>query len=286
MKHLVLGSEGQIGYELTRYLESKGHEVLTFDIVSDIRQDLRIRENFELISKIEACDFIHFLAFDVGGSRYLQTYQSSYEFISNNVCLMEYTFEIIKKYKKPFIFASSQMSSMGHSPYGVLKSIGEYYTKSLGGIVVKFWNVYGLERDLSKAHVITDFVLKARTYKTIEMLTDGSEVRQFLHAEDCSRCLLALANQYDNVDRAMPLHITSFEWTSIMQIAEIVADLYPNTKIVAAAEKDNVQQDAKNEPCDDIKLYWSPKIDIKAGIKRISEEIEKSISLEDVGKTK
>ena len=83
MKHLVLGSEGQIGYELTRFLESEGHEVLTFDIVTDSRQDLRIRKNVELILKIEACDFIHFLAFDVGGSRYLQTYQGSYDFISN-----------------------------------------------------------------------------------------------------------------------------------------------------------------------------------------------------------
>ena len=75
MKHLVLGSEGQIGYELTRFLKARGHDVLTFDIVADSGQDLRIRHNAELTSKIEECDFIHFLAFDVGGSRYLQSYQ-------------------------------------------------------------------------------------------------------------------------------------------------------------------------------------------------------------------
>jgi len=274
MKHLVLGSEGQIGYELTRYLRAQGYEVETFDIVADPRQDLRINKNIELIARIEDCDFIHFLAFDVGGSRYLQTYQNSYEFISNNVRLMEYTFELIKRYEKPFIFASSQMSSMSYSPYGVLKAIGEYYTKSLNGIVVKFWNVYGLERDLNKAHVITDFILKARRDKKIEMLTDGTELRQFLHAEDCSRCLLALADRYDEVDRQMPLHVTSFEWISILQIAEIIAKLYPNTKIEPAPSKDQVQKDARNEPSENILRYWSPAIDIKAGIKQISDEIE------------
>jgi len=34
---------------------------------------------------------------------------------------MENTFSLIKKYNKKFIFASSQMSNMGYSNYGVLK---------------------------------------------------------------------------------------------------------------------------------------------------------------------
>ena len=35
------------------------------------------------------------------------------------------------------------MSNMTHSPYGILKSIGETYTRALKGLIVKFWNVYG-----------------------------------------------------------------------------------------------------------------------------------------------
>ena len=53
------------------------------------------------------------------------------------------------------------MSNMDFSPYGTLKRLGEEVTKSLNVIYVKFWNVYGIERDIKKSHVVTDFVLKA-----------------------------------------------------------------------------------------------------------------------------
>jgi nucleoside-diphosphate-sugar epimerase len=71
-------------------------------------------------------------------------------------------FNLLKKYNKKFIFASSTMSNMINSNYGVLKKIGESYSKSLGGIIVKFWNVYGIEKDMKKSHVITDFILNAK----------------------------------------------------------------------------------------------------------------------------
>jgi hypothetical protein len=42
------------------------------------------------------------------------------------------------------------MSNMSYSPYGVLKNVGELYTKSLNGLIVKFWNVYGIEKTMKK----------------------------------------------------------------------------------------------------------------------------------------
>ena len=72
--------------------------------------------------------------------------------------MMVNAFEYIARYKKPFVFASSQMSNMSYSPYGVMKRVGELYTQSLNGLIVKFWNVYGIEKDMEKAHVITDFI--------------------------------------------------------------------------------------------------------------------------------
>ena len=50
------------------------------------------------------------------------------------------------------------MSNMDFSTYGTLKRLGEDITKSLNCLYVKFWNVYGIEKDLQKAHVVTDFV--------------------------------------------------------------------------------------------------------------------------------
>ena len=45
-----------------------------------------------------------FLAFDVGGSKYIKKFQSSYKFLMNNLMIMVNTFELLAKYKKPFLF--------------------------------------------------------------------------------------------------------------------------------------------------------------------------------------
>jgi nucleoside-diphosphate-sugar epimerase len=273
MKYLVLGSSGQVGLELCKFLKKEGHEVVEFDIVADESQDLRIPNVLDEI--IRDVDFVMFLAFDVGGSRYLKKYQHTYEFINNNVRLTLFTFETLKKYQKPFIFASSQMANMSYSPYGVCKSIGEVYAKALNGLTVKFWNVYGPEHDMEKSHVITDFIIKARQGK-IEMMTDGKEERQFLHAEDCSRCLMALSEKYDEIDRDSKLHITNFEWNTILEIAEIIKEFIP-CDIFPSEEIDSVQMNKRNEPDPYILNFWNPKISIKEGIEKIIKEITKTI---------
>ena len=100
MKYLVLGSSGQIGLELCKFLRKEGHDVTEFDIVNNQSQDLRIPEILE--NYIKETDFVMFLAFDVGGSRYLKKYQHTYEFIDNNARLTVNTFETIKKQQNEF----------------------------------------------------------------------------------------------------------------------------------------------------------------------------------------
>ena len=269
MKYLVLGSSGQVGLELCKFLRNEGHDVTEFDIVNDQSQDLRIPEVLE--NYIKETDFVMFLAFDVGGSRYLKKYQHTYEFIDNNARLTVNTFETIKKYNKPFIFASSQMANMSYSPYGVCKSLGEIYAKALNGLTVKFWNVYGPEHDLEKSHVITDFILKAKNGK-IEMLTDGKEERQFLHAEDCSNALMILSQKYDEIDREKNLHITNFEWNTILDVANIIKDYIP-CEILPSSEIDTVQLNKRNEPDTYILNFWKPEISLRDGIEKIIKEI-------------
>ena len=181
---------------------------------------------------------------------------------------MNNVFDLIKKYNKPFIFASSQMSNMSYSTYGVLKAIGERYTEALGGLIVKFWNVYGYEQDEEKSHVITDFIKMANEYKTIHMKTDGGEVRQFLYGDDCAECLVKLSEQYNNIERDKQLHITNFEWDSVYNIAEIIQEL-TDCKIIKGENKDTVQLDKRNEPDPYILNFWKPKTTLKEGIKNV-----------------
>ena len=164
---------------MTEYLRDKGHQVREFDKNNIEHQDLTWIPNHMLKDTIRNTDFVFFLAFDVGGSHYLKKYQHTFGFIDNNARMMANVFGYLSEFNKPFIFASSQMSSMSYSPYGVMKRVGELYTKSLNGLIVKFWNVFGIENDMEKAHVITDFIAKGFETGTIDMMTDGTEEREF-----------------------------------------------------------------------------------------------------------
>ena len=278
-KILVLGSGGQVGAYLTEYLRCVDVEVMEFDITNGPDQDMTVIPNGELEAKIYMADFVYFLAFDVGGSHYLKKYQHTFNFIDNNTRLMANAFGLIEKYKKPFVFASSQMSNMSYSPYGVLKRVGELYTKSLGGLIVKFWNVYGIEKDMDKAHVITDFIRKGFETGVIDMMTDGTEAREFLYAEDCCEALETVMDEYDNLSCDDELHITTGVYTTVLEIASEIKSLFSGIgkeiKITPAQSKDEVQKDARNEPDPYIKEFWQPTTSVKEGLKKVFEEMKK-----------
>ena len=276
---LILGSSGQIGAHLTEYLKAKDYDVREFDAVNGEHQDMTEIPNIELHRNIMVADFIFFLAFDVGGSHYLKKYQHTFNFINNNTRVMANAFTLIEKYNKPFVFASSQMSNMSYSPYGVMKRVGELYTKSLGGLIVKFWNVYGIERDMEKAHVITDFIKKGFETGTIDMMTDGTEEREFLYAEDCCEALETLMEQYSDFTSDDELHITSGVSTSILEIAQQIqlyfGGISKEVEIVPSSSKDEVQKDARNIPDTYIRKWWKPKTNITLGIGKVFEEMKK-----------
>ena len=276
----VLGSSGQIGAYLSEYLSKKGHIVREFDVVNGEHQDMTHIPNVYLRNAIMESDFVFFLAFDVGGSRYLKKYQHTFDFVNNNTRLMANAFGLLQEYDKPFVFASSQMSNMSYSPYGTLKRVGELYTESLGGLIVKFWNVYGIEKDHDKAHVITDFIRKGFEEGDFEMMTDGEEVRQFLYAEDCCEGLEAVMKNYDEFYANDPLHITNFDYTSIREVAIIIENEFKligkPINIIPGEASDSVQLDKRNEADRFIEQYWSPKTDLETGIAKVFEAMKKN----------
>jgi nucleoside-diphosphate-sugar epimerase len=268
MKHLVLGSSGQIGNCIVDYFKNQGEEVIEFDIERDLNEDLRISNNSLLEEKIKECDIVHFLAFDVGGAKYLEKYQDTYPFISNNIKIMANTFELIQKHNKPVLFASSQMSELGYSTYGQLKSIGEKMTKDLNGIVVRFWNVYGYEKDEEKSHVITDFIKMAKYEGVIKMRTDGQESRQLLYGDDCAECLLVISKKYRTLNRNKNYHITNFDWIKVIDVAKIIQNI-SGCEIIPSTRQDQTQKNAMNNADSYILKLWQPKTTLEEGINKL-----------------
>ena len=265
---LVLGSAGQIGTGLVRKLNESGYLVTQFDIYSDKSQDLR-NSHSNLESLLRKTNFVFFLAFDVGGSKYLDTYQNSFTFIQNNIEIMSNTFKLLQKRQNRFIFASSQMAEMNYSNYGILKLLGEKYTNAItNGKYVRFWNVYGIENVEEKFHVITDFINMAKKDKLIRMRTDGEESRDFLYIDDCSEALIYIMKNFDTIQKSLPLHIASFRYTKIIDVARIIA-MKLNAKILKGAKQDNVQLNAMKDPDPAILEFWKPKINLNDGIDSI-----------------
>ncbi len=273
-KILILGSEGQIGSHLADYLKNKKRfEIIKFDLVLGQKFDLRNFNNKLLKKYIQQSDFVFFLAFDVGGSRYLKKYQRSYDFLINNILIMGNVFKLLKESKKKFLFASSQMSNMDFSPYGTLKRLGEDITKSINGVYVKFWNVYGIEKQLDKSHVITDFILMALEKKKIDMLTNGKETREFLYADDCSAGLFKIMNKFDYFKKIKKeLHLTTAKKTKVIDIAKIVKKILKkkniDVRINRSTSKDDVQKNKSNEANKFLFNFWKPNYTIESGIEK------------------
>ncbi len=268
MKILVLGSAGQIGQPTCEFLRKNGHEVLEYDIVYGCEQDLR-EDYYGLFRAMLSVDFVYYFASDVGGAKYLEKAQDTFNFINNNMRIMSNVFSCLKDSERPFIFTSSQMAALDHSTYGILKRLGEKMTTDLGGLFVRLWNVYGPETDEEKSHAVTDFVNMAKRDGVIRMRTDGSESRQFLYAEDCAGAFLALTNQYDKLDKSKNYHITSFKWFTMEDVAKIVANIHGNCEIIYGAGTDQTQMNAMNDPDPYILNFWKPETSLEVGISNI-----------------
>ncbi len=266
MKILLLGSHGCVGTAVSRYFETKGHDVIPWDIKLGDEYDLRNKENLDTI--LPTIDFVLFLAFDVGGSKYnIQ----SIPYIENNLEILKNTFSSLAKHKKPFIHTSSMMSNMNNNPYAVLKRLGELYTDIVGGVSVKLWNVYGSEPLTEKSHVIPDFIHQAIHGTSIQMRTAGLEERLFLYCDDFAAALYFIFEHYAEFKGKGEIDISSRRWVSIKEVAYIIKDITQELlgKSIEIMEGNYIDtfHNRKNEPTQSrLDELWSPKISLRDGI--------------------
>ena len=278
---VVLGSEGQLGKPLVSFLKQNKYNVISFDIKADGDEKCDLRQHSEKLDKaIFESDFVIFLAFDVGGSRYLQKMGKDFHFISNNAKMMNNVFTAIKECGgKPFVFATSTMVKSSDTSYGCLKKLGEYYTNSLNGLSVRLWNVYGTEDYGDKSHVITDFIISAREKGEISCLTNGKERRQFLHVYDFCKAIKVIVENFNDIKKDIgtefseqTVDVSSYEWTTIKHLAKEIGK-QKNVPCLFSDKKDTFQ-DKEVKPNKRIfKKYWQPEISLKKGIKMIIEDL-------------
>lgn len=260
MKNLVIGSEGFIGKRLCIFLEDKEEEVVRFDIKRDKeKEDAR-----KVKLPLENIDRVYFLAWDVGGAKYLYDKELQIFQLRWNLELMQNVMVQLENSKIPFLFISSQLAEEHDTVYGATKHLGEVWTQILGGVYVRQWNVYGpIEEETIRSHVISDFVVQAVKNKEIKMLTTGQEYRQFIHVDDvCKAWYHAISNnlkgRYD---------VTSFEWIKIIDVANIIAEL-TGAKVVPGVKVGSTPM----TPISGKMVDWQPSVKLKDGLKSMIDE--------------
>jgi nucleoside-diphosphate-sugar epimerase len=214
-------------------------------------------------------DRVYFLAWEVGGAKYLYQENVQQKQLDWNLLLMLNIMPQLHEAGLPFLFVSSQLAEETDTAYGVTKRLGEVWTHIVSGVCVRLWNVYGgYEEPSVRSHVVSDFVWQALNKGKIEMLTTGEEKRQFIHIDDvCSGFRKALdLNSTEIVD------ITSFEWVKVIEVAEIIAEL-TGAKVVPGEK-------VGRTPITPIKGKlpgWSAQISLQEGLARMIDEYSNTL---------
>lgn len=260
--NLVIGSDGFIGTPFCSFLEKKGEKVIRFDIKHGASEDAR-----QATLPLSFVDKVYFLAWDVGGSKYLYEPKLQKNQFDWNLSLMKNVFDQLESAKKDFLFVSSQLSEEVDTVYGVTKRLGEVWTDLLGGVCVRVWNAYGyMEGEDIKSHVISDFIYQALKTKKITMMTNGNEWRQFTHITDLSNAFY-MALHTKNLRKTV-YDASSYEWVRIIDIAHMIAKETGADVIVG----NTIGHDPIGSPNRGRIPGWLPTIELQDGISAMIKE--------------
>lgn len=264
MRTLVIGSDGFVGRPFCEYLATQNQQVIRFDIKRGPHEDARTMK-----LPLEAADCVYFLAWDVGGAKYLYRDETQFRQLDWNLRLLLNVMPQLQKSGTPFLFVSSQLAEEYDTVYGVTKRLGEVWTHLLKGVCVRLWNVYGpLEPESERSHVIADFVWQAVKRGEIRMLTTGEERRQFIHVDDVCRGFhmamqAGLTGVYD---------VSSFEWVTVREVAEIIARA-ANARVIPGQRKGSTPI----TPMQGRVPGWLPRVSLEEGLFRMVEEARRQI---------
>jgi nucleoside-diphosphate-sugar epimerase len=264
LTNLVLGSDGFVGKPFCSYLEGLGETVVRFDIKRTLAEDAR-----SATLDLNTIDRVYFLAWDVGGAKYLYRHEIQFKQLDWNLKLMLNVMPQLQHSEVPFLFISSQLAEECDTVYGVTKRLGEVWTHLLQGVRVRLWNVYGsVEEPSERSHVISDFIFQALTTGEVRMMTTGEERRQFIHIDDvCSAFHQALSNKLPGV-----YDVSSFEWVCVRDVAEIIGSI-TGAKVIPGKKLGSTPI----TPMQGKVPLWTPQVDLESGLCKLIQDTKTKI---------
>lgn len=208
MNIFITGSAGFLGKTLVRLLSENGHVVTGIDLKSQTTQghtagDIR---NGISASKNKIDVVIHCASWvggflknhrDEGQEKYeLDLLLKVKEFMDKNGCdRIVYlssiaVFERTQEYPHGPLITSNQVS-----PYAMAKRQGEEFVQNSFSsfVIIRPTNLFGREQlnhtegwGVGSSHVIPELMAKIRKPGNLEILGDGTQIRNFLHVQDAA----------------------------------------------------------------------------------------------------
>lgn len=199
-----------------------------------------------------------------------------------NVCTLA------KKYKvKKIVFSSTaavyanpqylpvdeKHSTAYLSPYAITKNASENFIKYVGidYIIFRYANVYGIGQDcFGEAGVVAKFFDLMSQNRPIQIHGNGKQYRDFIYVEDVAKAnVLALIT--DIKDEI--INVSTNSKTSINDLFEVIKEeLNYNLKPKYTAPREgDIEKSILNNKKLISMLHFSPSIDIRTGIKKMSE---------------
>lgn len=303
-KHiLVTGATGFVGSHLVKKLVSLGNTVYSLSISSNPQSyfyQQRLNERSVVIN-LDICDFEKVkdivskcsidLIFHLAAQPLVDVaYANPRRTLESNIMGTVNILEAARLFgTKGVIVASSDKAYgkhgkkkytewaplQGDHPYEVSKSsadlIAHTYAKTYGLPIVtsRFGNIYG-PGDLNFSRIIPGIMESYIRKQTLELRSDGTMVRDYLHVEDVVDGYLQLAQQIENV-KGEAFNFGSDETLSVLEVIAVIEKAL--NKKISYTIKNEVKNEIPYQSLDYSKVKkmvgWEPKQNITKSAKHI-----------------
>ncbi|MBN2342091.1 MAG: NAD(P)-dependent oxidoreductase [Deltaproteobacteria bacterium] len=264
MLNVILGADGLIGSALKRILRENGEAVAGYDIKTgtDLRKTLPSVPTFA-----KAPIFVWFLAWDVGGAKYIQNPDLQNRIMKHNMMLCANVFPWLEAHRLRFLFTGSQLAG-SPGAYGRSKAVGAQWTRKLGGQLAILWNVYDAAPVSARSHVIPDMVSQALNGH-IHLQTNGQERRRFLYVDDCVEALIHMRDS-----RQSEAHICGNRLRTIEQVAKQVCRLTGAELTLGSRMGSETAVTAEPRLAG-----WRPRTPLNDGLMAVIRQTQQSVSM-------
>jgi GDP-D-mannose 3',5'-epimerase len=317
-KFLVAGAGGFIGGHVVDALLNDGNEVVCADIKplefwfqffdNNKNYSLDLKEFENCIRVTEGVDYVYNMACNMGGMGFIENNKAEcmLSVLINTNLLRACKLNNVKKYffsssacvynsskqNKVFIQGLKEEDAYPADPedgYGWEKLFSERMCRhfsedfELPTRVVRYHNVYGplgtYDGGREKAPAaLCRKIIKAKLNKinNIEVWGDGNQTRSFLYIDDCIEATkLVFNSSHKNV-----FNVGSEEQVSINQLIEIIEEIanYRVEKNYLFDKPKGVRGRSSDNSFTKSKIEWSPKHNLKEGMKKTYDWIYKDIT--------